>query len=125
MPFKDNEIERFDYLVVESWTATYPEPIQVAAGETIELDGRTDVWDGHTWLWAKSRDGKEGWVPDCIISETGPIAATENYTAMELTCQEGQTLTAQRNLHGWVFCSNGEGQKGWVPKRNLSKINRS
>ncbi len=125
MPFKDNLIEGFDCSVIESWTATYPDPIQVVEGEPIELDGRSDVWDGHTWLWAKSRNGKEGWIPDCIVSDTDPVTATENYTAVELTCQKGETLRGEKVRHGWVFCSNRNGQRGWVPERNIRIIDRS
>ena len=125
MPFKDNPIEGFDCSVIKSWTATYPDPIQVVEGEPIELDGRTDVWDGHTWLWAKSRNGKEGWIPDCIVSETNPVTATEDYTAMELTCHKGETLWGEKVQHGWVFCSIRNGQRGWVPERNIRIIDRS
>lgn len=121
MPFEDKDIESSIRAVIKDWTATYPDPIQVTAGEPMELDGRADVWDGYRWLWAKNLDGKEGWVPDCIISANSPAIATEDYTAMELTCQKGQTLKAERTLHGWVFCSNDDGKKGWVPERNLAR----
>lgn len=59
---KYGSIEGHNCSVVENWVATYSDPIQVANGETIELDGRVDVWDGHTWLWAKNLEGKEGWL---------------------------------------------------------------
>ncbi len=124
MPPEDSPDESFECSVIESWTATYSDPIEVLEGELIELDGRTDVWDGHTWLWAKNRNGKEGWIPDCLVSDTNPARATETYTAVELTCQKGETLKGENVLHGWVFCSNEKGQKGWVPERNLA-IDRS
>ncbi len=120
---KDNETEKLTCTVIKDWTASYPDPIQVSAGEPLELDGQKDVWDGYTWLWAKSLNGKEGWVPDCILNTEGPITVKENYTAMELTCKKGQILTAEKKLHGWVFCKNEDGLSGWVPERNLSKIN--
>jgi len=116
-PRKERNIVK--YTVTKDWTATYLDPIQVVAGEPLELDGRRDVWDGHTWLWAKNTYGKEGWIPDCIVTSTDPKTATEDYTAMELSCQKGQFLTAEKEQHGWVFCRNDDGQRGWVPKRNL------
>ena len=122
MSTKSKVIQGCNCLVTRSWTAVYPDPIKVAAGEPIELDGRADVWDGHTWLWAKNTEGKEGWVPDCIISTGRPAHATEDYSAVELTCTIGQTLSAKRVMHGWVWCSNSNGEVGWVPERNLRPI---
>jgi len=72
------------------------------------------------WVWAKSRDGKEGWVPDSIITTDAPFRVTQTYSAQELTCQKGQTLTSHNTLHGWVFCTDEQGQSGWVPARNLA-----
>ncbi|MHA7772157.1 SH3 domain-containing protein [Roseibium sp. M-1] len=106
--------------VLEDWTATYPDSISVTAGEAIELDGRKDVWDGYTWLWAKNTAGREGWVPDCLVSSDAPVVATEDYSAMELTCKKGDVLITERILHGWAFCRNEADERGWVPARNLS-----
>jgi len=40
--------------VTEDWTATYPDPITLRAGEALVPDGREDLWDGHRWIWARS-----------------------------------------------------------------------
>ena len=45
------------YVVVEAWRATYPDPIHVDAGETLTLTGRSEICDGHIWLWARSAGG--------------------------------------------------------------------
>ncbi len=110
------------HIVTRDWKASYSDPIQLAAEEALEFDGQKDVWDGYLWLWAINVDDKEGWVPDCIVSSNVPATAIENYSAKELTCQKGQALTAERRLHGWVFCRDAEGRRGWVPERNLSEI---
>ena len=112
----------YTHVVVKSWIAAYSDPIQVLAGQPIILNGRKDIWDGYTWLWAKSLAGKEGWVPDCIVSKQVPATVTENYTAIELTCRKGQYLISENVMHGWVFCKDGNTKKGWVPKRNLAEI---
>jgi len=119
MPINDSAGMPLSCFVVESWVASYPDPIQARAGDALELDGREDLWDGHRWLWAKHADGKEGWVPDAIASEAHPFTATETYSALELSCTKGQALTALRVLHGWVWCLDEAGQRGWVPLRNL------
>lgn len=122
MPSRDDAPDQFDCLVIESWTASYPDPIDLAKDEPVTLDGRSDCWDGHIWLWAKNRAGKEGWIPDCLIAGTDPPRATEPYSALELTCQKGETLAANRVLHGWAFCSSRRGQSGWVPLRNIQRL---
>jgi hypothetical protein len=112
-----------NFRVVENWQATYADPIRFAAGDLVYLTGRRDNWDGHIWLWAKSADGLEGWIPDSIVrqGEAGCIAR-EDYTAAELTCQTGQVLTGEKETHGWVYCRSMDGSAGWVPRKNLDPI---
>jgi hypothetical protein len=106
--------------VIEDWQATYADPIRLAAGDMLYLTGREDNWDGHIWLWARSLDGLEGWVPDNVICEAeGRHVAKGDYTAAELTCRRGQVLTAKKETHGWVFCIAEGGAAGWVPRKNL------
>lgn len=105
--------------VIEGWTASYTNPVRVRAGEALVLDGREDLWDGHRWLWARGPDGREGWVPDSLVAPDG--TASRDYSALELTCDAGERLEAVEERHGWVLCRNAEGE-GWVPVRNLRKI---
>lgn len=111
------------YKVIKAWNASYPDPIQVAVGEQLELSGRRDSWDGYVWLWVKNLDGKEGWIPDSLVSSDTASTAVEDYTAIELTCKIGQFLTAEKVTHGWAFCRADDGQSGWVPEKNLMLIN--
>lgn len=115
---------QLNYTVITDWTASYDDPIQVGAGDPVTLDGQSDVWDGHKWLWAKNRDGQQGWIPDLLVSIEIPHCATEDYNAMELTCRSGQVLMGEKMMHGWVLCTNNTGQRGWVPARNL-RINNT
>lgn len=99
--------------VIRDWAASYANPIALASGEALTLTGREDVWDGHRWLWAVANDGREGWIPDALISEDG--RAREAYSAIELTCQTGETLLTLAETHGWALCRNERGEEGWVP----------
>jgi len=108
------------YEVTEDWTATYDAPIALSAGETIELSGRQDIWDGYIWLWARCTAGKEGWIPDSLVrTMNGRQIAGEDYSAMELTCKRGQVVTGIKETHGWVLCRTAEGRTGWVPRNHL------
>jgi SH3-like domain-containing protein len=109
-------------VVLENHGASYADPIEVAKGEPVSLTGREDIWDGHRWFWAVADDGREGWVPDDLITEIDerPVASRD-FSARELTCSAGDAVEFIRETHGWAWCRNCDGSKGWLPLRNLSK----
>ncbi len=109
-------------IVLESHNASYADPIKVAKGEFLSLTGREDVWGGHRWLWAVADDGREGWVPDDLITEIdeGPVASRD-FSAIELTCSAGEAVDIIWETHGWAWCRKCDGSAGWLPLRNLSE----
>ncbi len=107
--------------VVRNHAASYPDPIALATGEELRLTGRSDLWDGHRWLWAVSSTGKEGWIPDDLAVPAGrSCRAARDYSAVELTCTKGEELTIVLQTHGWAWCNNAAGAHGWVPMRCLA-----
>ena len=111
--------------VSESWDASYARPIVVRAGGRLEVSGAREVWDGFTWLWAKSESGREGWIPDDLAIETPTgLVARADYSAIELTCIAGAELDVLRQMHGWAWCRDADGQEGWVPVRNLTRADQ-
>ena len=111
------------YCVVAEWKAVYGDPIVLNENEELWLTGETDEWDGHVWVWAKNQAGKEGWIPDTLVSNVaGKQFANAAFSARELTCQLGEELVAVDETHGWVLCSAEDGSQGWVPARNLKAI---
>jgi hypothetical protein len=110
-------------VVTAAWRASYERPLRVAAGETLRLTGRTDDWEGHTWLWAIAPDGLEGWVPDDLGERRGEtLVAGRDYWAVELTCAAGAVLTRLEQSHGWSWCVADDGAAGWVPSQNLDNL---
>jgi hypothetical protein len=109
-------------IVLEAHNASYADPIEVAQGARLLLTGREDDWDGHRWLWAVADDGREGWVPDDLVSETddGPVASRD-FSANELTCSAGEAVRFIRETHGWAWCRKDDGREGWLPLGNLSR----
>lgn len=106
--------------VLSDHQASYQNPIAFATGDAITLSGRKDLWDGHQWIWARAPDGREGWIPDGITESRGQVTiALTDYSAAELTCRIGETLTGLSSTHGWTWCRNVAGESGWVPTRNL------
>ncbi len=109
--------------VLEAHDATYSDPIEVARGAPLALTGREDVWEGHRWLWAVAEDGREGWVPDDLVTETDDgSVASRDFSAIELTCSAGDSVEFIRQTHGWAWCRKDDGSEGWLPLKNLSEI---
>ncbi len=108
--------------IIQPHTASYADPIRVAKGERLHLTGREELWDGHRWLWARAEDGKEGWVPDTLITGTGEeTTASRDYWAIELTVSARESVDLLWETHGWAWCRNQNGSQGWVPLKNMSK----
>lgn len=109
-------------IVSQSHQASYADPIRVSKGAALAPTGREENWDGHRWLWAIAEDGREGWVPDDLIVEVdGQATAARDYSAIELTCEAGETVDVVTETHGWGWCRRRDGSEGWVPLRNLSE----
>ena len=108
-------------VVLESHDASYAEPIEVTKGELVSLTGREDDWDGHRWLWAVAEDGREGWIPDDLVTVTDDgSVASRDFSAIELTCAAGDSVAFMWETHGWAWCRKDDGSVGWLPLKNLS-----
>lgn len=91
----------------------------VLKGDVMTL-GRRDNWDGNIWIWATTKNTKQGWVPDSLPCEKeDQIVAAYDYSAVELTVNAGDVVTVIREHHGWAWCIAEDSQEGWIPLRNL------
>ena len=112
-------------LVIGAYEAVYQNPIELRAGEFLWLSGKSDNWEGHVWLWAKSfEDGREGWVPDSLIVATasGRTTIRSDYSAVELSCRKGELVTRLDATHGWTLCQAESGEQGWIPDNCLQYV---
>ncbi|WP_298497643.1 SH3 domain-containing protein [uncultured Maritimibacter sp.] len=108
-----------ELVVTRDWVSSVSDPIRFTSGTPIDLTGREEVRHGHRWLWAIA-EGREGWVPDGVVAfvDRTPYAL-HDHSAVELTCQAGEVLTAIERTHGWTLCRSGSGETGWVPDGHL------
>jgi SH3-like domain-containing protein len=97
----------------------YPNPICVAAGESVRV-GREDA-DFPGWKWCRAADGREGWVPVELLSndEAGPVVL-EDYSARELAVGAGEEVTVEDARHGWLQVRDSRGERGWIPASHVS-----
>lgn len=106
------------YRVVTGYRSAYPEPFVVPAGEVLTCGDRESEWPG--WIWCTNREGESRWVPEAYLQRQGEQhLALCDYDAAELTVQSGQDLVATEEAGGWHWCTNQEGQSGWVPAEHL------
>jgi len=69
--------------IIREYMPEYPDPIEVVAGERVSVGNEDAEFPG--WVWCRSSDGREGWVPAELLSSEGSDAIIlENYSAREL-----------------------------------------
>lgn len=108
--------------VLKSYHLQYPDPIEVRRGDDVLL-GMTDP-EFPGWIWATSTaSGKAGWVPEEFLTiEDDHGTARRDYSARELTVDEGQVVEVIEELLGWAFVETEPGCSGWVPQGHLSRV---
>jgi SH3-like domain-containing protein len=96
----------------------YPDPIQVRAGESVQIQRPDD--DDPAWLWCRAADGREGWMPIELLSRRGALATVlRDYSAKELGVQPEDEVDVEEVRHGWVLVRNAQGQVGWIPQSHI------
>ena len=112
-------------MVVADYSAQFPDPISVNAGETFSVSDKVEPWNDNPdwlWVWCTDQRGKSGWVPkDIIVFNADGVSGTvrDPYAATELTVAAGEELVAHQEAAGWFWCTNRAGKSGWVPLDNI------
>ena len=97
---------------------TYPDPIQVKAGDRLIVGEEDTEYRG--WIWCENEAGKCGWVPADYIETVGSLSkASYEYSAVELSASVGEQLLVLDEKYEWALCEKENGQRGWLP---ISKL---
>jgi Variant SH3 domain len=100
---------------------TNADPIQMQAGDLLEIVGKED--DG--WVWCRNHAGKEDWVPLSYMTAEGEgntRTALSDYDSTVLPIEVGEEFQAEREESGWLWCTNTRGTWGWIRVRNVERI---
>ena len=121
-PGAETEIDRRQICrVISEYQSAYPVPLVISAGEELTISEKESSWSG--WVWCTNRDGKSRWVPEKYVERKGNTCiALYNYEAIELSVSVGEELIMGKEESGWIWCTNQEGQSGWVPADNVEKL---
>ena len=107
--------------VVAAYQSAFPDPLKLSAGESLTVEEKPCEWEG--WLWCTTGEGKSGWVPAPYARREGNVATMLcDYDATELTVRVGEILSMGQVASDWVWCTNAEGQSGWVPLENIARL---
>jgi len=104
--------------VVAAYRSPYSDPLVLTKGERLAIGEKESPWPG--WVWCMDGEGKSGWVPEAYVRRRGGACTMRrDYDATELSVEVGEELIAGEEESGWVWCTNREGQCGWVPRENV------
>ena len=106
------------YVAVSPHRSNYPDPIRLTRGDAVALGRRDDQHPG--WIWVTTNRGEQGWAPEASLDIAGGArgVAREHYKAVELDVVAGQRLRVHRELAGWLWVEDKQGQCGWIPRAN-------
>jgi hypothetical protein len=100
--------------VVRGYTAQYPDPITVRAGDRVQVG--TDDPEFPGWRWCTGPDRRAGWVPEQLLRREGQEGVMlRDYTAKELSVHTGAEVTLGEAMSGWVWVTAADGCAGWIP----------
>ena len=105
------------------YAAQYPDPIDVAAGESVRVE-RPDE-ENPSWWWCVADDGRAGWVPGTNLDPTPTAGANSrvqrSYSARELSVTRGEPLVILEEFADWLLVRNTAGARGWVPASHIQR----
>ena len=107
--------------VISEYRSPFPDPLKLHKDEMVKIKEKESEWQG--WIWCITKNGKEGWVPENYIEIQGKNARLlQDYDATELNVDVGEKLVIEKEESGWVWVSNEENRKGWVPLENVELV---
>jgi uncharacterized protein YgiM (DUF1202 family) len=104
--------------VISEYKSPYTESLKIRKGEILQIRNKESKWPD--WVWCMNKGGKERWVPIKYIDIQGNLGIMlQDYEATELAVSIGEELKIEKEESGWVWVTNKEGKKGWVPLENI------
>ncbi len=104
------------------------DPLSVKSGEELQVSERQDAWqDNPEWIWVWCTDprDKSAWAPFDLLEPLpgqGRYRARAGYTydAVELPVASGDEIVVNSEKNGWYWCTNSQGEQGWVPADHVT-----
>lgn len=99
-----------DYTVVDR------NPLQLAAGDRVQLGPLDQAWPG--WVWAIDRLGRGSFVPEDHLRylDSNSAEVVRAFNARDLSVRRLEAVIVLREVKGWMWCRNSIGEEGWLPE---------
>jgi hypothetical protein len=90
-------------------------PLVLQSGDSVRLGKRDADWPG--WIWVTAITGRGSYVPDetLCMNDDGTARVVQPFHARDLSVKKGQRVESVREVKGWHWCRNEEGEEGWLP----------
>ena len=109
------------YRVVRSYHSPYTEPLTLRKGERLRWEPRECEWPG--WIWCTADSGESRWVPENWVQKGGQYCVLQrDYTATELSVEEGEKVTVLLMESGWGWATKEGGESGWLPLECIETV---
>jgi len=74
-------------------------------------------------MWCTTDAGESRWVPENWVEKEGEqCVLRRDYTATQLSVEEGESVTVEFEESEWGWVTNESGQSGWVPLEHLAAL---
>ena len=104
--------------VIADYKSPFPEPLRLQKDDVVQIEKKESEWPG--WIWCIIKEVNQGWTPYNYLEIQGKNATLiQDYDATELTVTLGEELIIEKQESGWIWASNKEGKRGWIPIRNV------
>lgn len=112
------------YRVIEEYQSPYPNPIIFHKGEKVQVGKEfTDNPDWKDWVWCEGQNDNQAWVPKQYLEiEADQGIFITHYNALELSVVVGDVLKLYESVNGFGMAEKQNGERGWVPLRNLEEL---
>lgn len=112
------------YRVIADYQSPYPDPIIFQKGEKVTVGKEfNDDPEWKDWVWCEGENDSKAWVPKQYLKiEPDSGIFLTDYNALELSIVVGETLKIHEIVNGFGMAEKSNGERGWVPLRNLERI---
>ena len=114
------------YKVIKSYQSPYPDPIIFKKNDKIKVGRKFEEDpDWQNWIWCEGEQNRKAWVPIQYITIDG-VNGTFNrdYSATELDVSNGESIIVFEKINGFGMAEKSNGTRGWIPLRNLERIEK-
>jgi hypothetical protein len=112
------------YRAIKDYQSPYPDSIIFREGAKVIIGKEfTDDPDWKDWVWCEGENDNKAWVPKQYLEineKTGKLLT--DYNALELSVVVGETLKIYEIVNGFGMAEKQNGERGWVPQKNLEPI---